>query len=259
MVVPVVVMVVVVSHAPPIMHDVPGTSDLLEKAGTGRPAHAMTAEVAPRWKILIAIALSVTVADQFSKFLAVKHLTPGIADAHLEPKGERVRDLSQRDGILEELGTFEELALFFSDAAEEPCLKNRRLCREVKVIDGFWSWRYAENKGAAWSLFARAGDSFRVPFLVGVSILAVFFIINFIRKLEPDQNMLLIALSLICGGAIGNLIDRVYLGYVIDFIDWYVETAHWPTFNIADSAISVGVGLIGLNMVFDHFKKKAPA
>jgi signal peptidase II len=217
----------------------------------------MTGPVAPRWKFLIAIAFGVTVADQWSKFLAVKHLTPGIADAHLLARGERVRDLQHRDEILEELGFFTELGLFFADV-EEPCLKNRRLCREVKVIDGFWSWRYAENKGAAWSLFARAGDAFRVPFLVGVSILAVFFIVNFVRKLEENQTLLLIALCLICGGAIGNLIDRIYLGYVIDFIDWYVGTAHWPTFNIADSAISVGVGLIGLNMLLEHFGKKKP-
>ena len=212
--------------------------------------------MAPRWKLLIAIALSVTVADQLSKFLAVKHLTPGIADAHLEPN--RVRDLAQRDRILEELSLSRQLALFFT-SVEEPCLKNRHLCREVKVVDGFWSWRYAENKGAAWSLFARAGDSFRVPFLVGVSILAVFFIVSFVRKLEEHQRLLLIALCLICGGAIGNLIDRIYLGYVIDFIDWYVGTSHWPTFNIADSAISIGVGLIGVNMLQEHFTKKKPA
>jgi signal peptidase II len=212
--------------------------------------------VAPRWKLLIAIALSVTAADQATKFLAVKYLTPGIADAHLEP--ERVRDLEQRDQIQEELGLSTELALFFG-TVDEPCLKNRRLCREIKVIDGFWSWRYAENKGAAWSLFARAGDSFRVPFLVGVSILAVFFIISFVMKLEDHQRMLLIALCLICGGAIGNLIDRVYLGYVIDFIDWYIGTSHWPTFNVADAAISTGVGLIGLNMLLERPAKKKGA
>jgi signal peptidase II len=241
-----------------IMHDVVAQLDLPELAGVGRPAHAMTAGVAFRWKILIAIAFCVTVLDQLSKFLAVKHLTPGIADAELVTKGQRVKDLAHRDAVLEELGLFAELGHFFT-SVEEPCQQNRRLCREVKVIDGFWSWRYAENKGAAWSLFARAGDSFRVPFLVGVSILAVFFIVSFVRKLEEQQKMLLYALCLICGGAIGNLIDRIYLGYVIDFIDWYVGNSHWPTFNIADSAISVGVGLIGLNMVLDHFKGKKPA
>ncbi len=217
----------------------------------------MTGPVAPRWKLLIAIALSVTVSDQLSKFLAVENLTPGIADAYLQPKGERVRDLGQRDQIIDELGLGTKLSLFFT-SVKEPCQGNR-LCREVKVIDGFWSWRYAENKGAAWSLFARVGDAFRVPFLVGVSILAVFFIISFVKKLEAHQRILLVALCLICGGAVGNLIDRIYLGYVIDFIDWYVAGHHWPTFNVADSAITVGVGLIGLNMLIDHFNKKATA
>lgn len=211
------------------------------------------APVTWRYKVLVAIALAVTLADQASKYLAVKHLTPGIANASVADG--RVRTLEERDRILEKIGLFEGLRLFFTEV-EEPCQGNRRLCREVKVVDGFWSWRYAENKGAAWSLFARTGDAFRVPFLVGVSILAVVFIVNFVRKLEEDQKMLLIALSLICGGALGNLIDRIYLGYVIDFIDWYVGRSHWPTFNVADAAISVGVGLIGLNMILDHFREK---
>jgi signal peptidase II len=216
--------------------------------------------LARRWQVLIGIAVSVTALDQWSKYLAVQHLTPGIADAHLSKSHERVRSLEHRDEVLGRVGALEAIGLFYTKV-DEPCARARHLCREVKVVDGFWSWRYAENKGAAWSLFARAGDTLRIPFLIGVSILAVGFIINFVRKLEEHQRLLLVALCLICGGAIGNLIDRVYLGYVIDFIDWYVGTNHWPTFNIADSAISVGVGLIGLNMVIDHFErpKKAAA
>ena len=191
-----------------------------------------------RWKLLIIIGLSVALIDQWTKFLAVKHLTPSME-------------------TLQSVGA--QVSSFYNDI-KGPCTNvPSTRCPTVQVIDGFWSWRYAENKGAAWSLFARAGDAFRVPFLVGVSILAVFFIVSFVRKLEEHQKMLLYALCLICGGAIGNLIDRIYLGYVIDFIDWYVGNSHWPTFNIADSAISVGVGLIGLNMVLDHFKGKKPA
>ncbi len=154
-----------------------------------------------------------------------------------------------------ELGGFQSLKYFYS-SVKSPCDQRRGLCPRVKVVEGFWNWRYAENKGAAWSLFAKSGDNFRLPFLIGVSIAAVFFIINFVRKLEPEQKLLMWALSLICGGAIGNLIDRVYLGYVIDFIDWYIGRSHWPTFNVADAAISTGVGLILLSMIQESLQKK---
>ena len=183
-----------------------------------------------RWKLLIVVALVVTVLDQWSKFLAVKHLTPGIAQAHLKATQQSpVHSASELQKITDNLGSFQSLKYFYT-AVESPCDRRRGLCPRVKVVEGFWNWRYAENKGAAWSLFAKAGDAFRLPFLIGVSIAAVFFIINFIRKLEPEQKLLMWSLSLICGGAIGNLIDRVYLGYVIDFIDWYAGTYHWPTF-----------------------------
>jgi len=71
-------------------------------------------------------------------------------------------------------------------------------------------------------------------------------------KAEKDQYRLISALALVLGGAIGNLIDRIAYGYVIDFIAWHIEDKYWPTFNIADVAISVGVGLMAIELIFGY-------
>ncbi len=209
-----------------------------------------------RWPILAAIALSVVFLDQWSKFLAVKHLTPGLAQVALAREGRTVSSHDEVAGAVSRLSAGEQLAAFFGEV-RSPCDGGGAyLCPEVRVVDGFWSWRYAENKGAAWSMFARLGDSLRLPLLIGVSSLAVVFILGFVRQLEPGQTLLFWALSLVLGGAAGNLVDRVYLGYVIDFILWYRGSFYWPTFNVADAAISVGVGLIGLVSVLDWVKSR---
>jgi signal peptidase II len=188
--------------------------------------------VARRWKILLAIGLLVALLDQWSKFLAVKHLTPAM----------------QKAGVS---GTGAELAAFYG-AIKGPCNAVRSgECPTVQVVDGFWNWRYVENKGAAWGLFANANDSLRVPFFIVVSLGAIAFIISFFRKLPDDQMLLIISLSLVFGGAIGNFMDRLHLNYVIDFIDWYVGSKHWPTFNVADSAITSGVVLLMIQWIRD--------
>jgi signal peptidase II len=125
--------------------------------------------------------------------------------------------------------------------------------REVVVVPGFWNHIYVQNFGAAWGIFSEQNESFRRPFFTVVPILAVLIVLCIFRGLRSDQRMMIVALSLIVSGAIGNFIDRVRYGYVIDFIDWYVtyggEERHWPTFNIADVAISIGVALMALEIV----------
>jgi signal peptidase II len=126
--------------------------------------------------------------------------------------------------------------------------------RQVTIVPGFWNHIYVQNFGAAWGMFSQASESFRKPFFFGISILAVIIMISILRTLQPGQWVMASALASIIGGAIGNFIDRIRYGYVIDFIDWYVtwggEEKHWPTFNIADVAISVGVGLMAITMLF---------
>jgi signal peptidase II len=209
------------------------------------PATGYVARVPQRWKVFAAIAVAVIFIDQWTKLLAVKHLTPAFAAAklgHLPESRERAHE------ALDSIGFFENISLFFSDAAKSPCDTRGARCPNVRVFDGFWSWRYAENPGAAWSLFAKSDEDFRAPFLITVSLLAFCAILYYVRKLPADQKTQLYALSLIGGGAIGNIIDRIRLRYVIDFILWYRGNVAFPTFNVADSAITCGIALIGLSM-----------
>jgi lipoprotein signal peptidase len=123
--------------------------------------------------------------------------------------------------------------------------------RAVNIVDGFWRHTYARNPGAAFGFLAGASQSFSRPFFLIVSTVALLIIISLLRGVPASNKALIVALAFITGGAIGNLIDRIMYGYVIDFIEWYVvidgDEKIWPTFNVADSFISVGVTLmIGL-------------
>ena len=113
--------------------------------------------------------------------------------------------------------------------------------------------------GAAWGLLAKASDAVRVPFFLFVSLAAMIFIVAFLRKLEEEQLLLMVSLALVFGGALGNFIDRLHLAYVIDFIDWYVGTKHWPTFNFADAAITTGVGFMILEWIRDALRARQRA
>jgi lipoprotein signal peptidase len=130
--------------------------------------------------------------------------------------------------------------------------------RVVHVMPGF-DLRYARNPGAAWGLLADVRETYRRPFFIGVSILAMAFIVFTYSRATAEQRRLRLALALILGGALGNFIDRMTYGYVVDFVDWHARllgrTRHWPTFNIADAGITVGVILLA----FDLFPRRARA
>jgi signal peptidase II len=115
------------------------------------------------------------------------------------------------------------------------------LYRSIPVIDGFFNLTYIRNTGAAFGILAGSGAAFRLPFLMLFSLLAIGFIIVMLRRLPERETGLIIALTFILGGAIGNLIDRFAYGEVIDFLDVYWANYHWPAFNIADSFITIGV------------------
>ena len=115
------------------------------------------------------------------------------------------------------------------------------LHHSIPIIDGFFNLTYVRNTGAAFGIFAGSHEAFRLPFLILVSILALGFVFLMLKRLPDDQIGLITALSFIIGGAIGNLIDRVLYGEVIDFLDFYWSHYHWPAFNLADSCITIGV------------------
>ena len=111
----------------------------------------------------------------------------------------------------------------------------------IPLIPGFFNLTYIRNTGAAFGIFSGAHEVFRLPFLIGVSILAIGFIVVMLKRLRLGETGLATALAFILGGAIGNLIDRIAYGEVIDFLDVYWSNYHWPAFNVADSFITIGV------------------
>lgn len=125
------------------------------------------------------------------------------------------------------------------------------LHQSTPIIDGLFNLTYVRNTGAAFGIFAGSAEIFRRPFLILVSILASVFIIVMMKRLAEKETGLVIGLSFILGGAIGNLIDRVIYGEVIDFLDFYWRSYHWPAFNIADSFITIGVGIM-LYRLYKH-------
>jgi signal peptidase II len=115
------------------------------------------------------------------------------------------------------------------------------LHQSIPIIDGFFSLTYVRNTGAAFGIFSGSHEAFRLPFLILVSVLALGFVVVMLKRLRDEETGLITALSFIIGGAIGNLVDRVLYGEVIDFLDFYWSNYHWPAFNVADSCITVGV------------------
>lgn len=124
-----------------------------------------------------------------------------------------------------------------------------RLHESIPVIAGFFSITHVRNPGAAFGFLADASPFFRSVFFVVVTILAMILILHYIWKSREGERLLTYGLSLILAGAVGNLIDRVRLGEVIDFLDVYIGAYHWPAFNVADSAISVGAVILFIELV----------
>lgn len=110
------------------------------------------------------------------------------------------------------------------------------------------------NRGAAFSFLSDAGGWQRW-FFVAVSTIAAVLLTVWLRRLKSDQWMLALALSLVIGGAVGNLVDRLWLGYVVDFIQLYYKSFYWPAFNIADSAITIGAVLLVWDGLFVNKKQ----
>lgn len=136
----------------------------------------------------------------------------------------------------------------------------------IVLIPDHLSFVLAYNKGGAWGLLQDQSETVRLPFFLAVSVLAILFIISLYGKLAPGQTALKWGLPLVLGGALGNLSDRVTRASVIDFIDYRADwvlamnqgigklvktwnpTDHWPTFNVADISICIGVGLMAVDM-----------
>ena len=131
-----------------------------------------------------------------------------------------------------------------------------RLGQGIPVVPGFFDIVFALNPGAAFGFLATLSDRVRNPLFILVSILAVILILFYHTRYLRSHRLVSVALGLVLGGAVGNLIDRLHYGMVVDFLDVHVGPYHWPAFNVADSAISIGVCLIILDMLLDWHRQR---
>ena len=118
----------------------------------------------------------------------------------------------------------------------------------VVIVPGFFDFSLVYNTGAAFGLLNEAEGWQNVFFIVIATLVSVFLVFSLYR-LNRSDTQIAIAFALILGGAIGNVVDRVQQGYVVDFIHWFYQDWHWPTFNIADSAITIGAVLLVLDVL----------
>ena len=146
--------------------------------------------------------------------------------------------------------TVSALVLILDQATKIYIDRSMTLHSSIPVVENFFSITYLRNKGAAFGILANS--SFRLPFFILVSTVAVCVIFVVVQRLREDQKLAAVSLSLIFSGALGNLIDRIRLGEVIDFLDAHWYNHHWPAFNIADSAICVGVFLLAIDMFLEE-------
>ncbi|WP_394820898.1 signal peptidase II [Pendulispora albinea] len=132
----------------------------------------------------------------------------------------------------------------------------------IHVWENHIAFILAKNRGGAWGLLQSTSENVRRPFFLLVSAAAIAFIVTLYRRLQPRQRALKWGLPLVLGGALGNVFDRIRYGHVIDFIDVHVvykgQDHHWPTFNVADIAICVGVALMAIDMFAARRPRLAP-
>ena len=127
----------------------------------------------------------------------------------------------------------------------------------VQVIPGLFDFTLVYNPGAAFGMFSGLPDLYRRVVLWAVSIIGVGVVVYFFAKETENDRTAALSLAAILGGAAGNIIDRFRYDSVVDFIDIYWKEHHWPAFNIADAAISIGVTIIMLRLVFEKREEKA--
>lgn len=127
--------------------------------------------------------------------------------------------------------------------------------QSIPLISNFFDLTYILNPGAAFGILAGSSPSFRNPFFIAVSILAILLIVCYHHRHGEERLFPAFGLGLILGGALGNLLDRLRFGMVVDFLDLHIGRYHWPAFNMADAAITIGVGLMLLDMLKERRRK----
>ena len=144
------------------------------------------------------------------------------------------------------------LILVVDQVTKSVVAKNIAFGTNRSLIPGFFNLSHVRNRGAIFGFFSQASDPLVFVLLTLASLAAFSLVVYYFIKVPDSERLLKITLSLILAGALGNLFDRIFRGYVIDFLDFYVGRYHWPSFNVADSCISVGAVLL----LFIYFFKR---
>ncbi|HKT35588.1 MAG TPA: signal peptidase II [Nitrospira sp.] len=149
--------------------------------------------------------------------------------------------------------------IVLDQATKSWIMQSMRLHESIPIIPNLFSFTYIRNPGAAFGLLAGSSNAFRTVFF-GITSLFALALLGTILVRLPDRDWIgQVSIAGILGGAIGNLIDRLRFGEVIDFLDVYLESYHWPAFNVADSAISVGVVCLIIHFAFERKGGPLPA
>jgi len=127
------------------------------------------------------------------------------------------------------------------------------------VISGFFNLVHVRNRGMAFGIMNRPGADWGFTLLLGATLAAIGLLLFWFYSLKPKDRGLVLPLSLILGGAVGNLLDRIHTGEVIDFLDFYIGPYHWPAFNVADSAITVGTLWLAVKILFHSTRTEKKA
>ena len=147
------------------------------------------------------------------------------------------------------------ITVLLDQATKLQIIQSMRLHETIPVVPDFFSITYIRNPGAAFGILASSSNGFRLVFFGLTSLFALALLGTILYRLKSDDWGGQLSVAAVFGGAIGNLLDRVRFGEVIDFLDVYVGAYHWPAFNVADAAISVGVCFLAFHLAFE---KKEP-
>ena len=134
--------------------------------------------------------------------------------------------------------------VLLADQASKLVVERAMMVHETVDLLPFFALTYVRNTGAAFGVFAAAPPAIRLPLFLVVTMVAVAALVSLVRRTPPEERGVVVALGAVLGGALGNLVCRVRYGEVIDFLDLHWGGLHWPAFNVADSAITLGVAVI---------------
>lgn len=151
------------------------------------------------------------------------------------------------------------LMLILDQVSKIFIVRNLPLSSSLNIIPGFFNLTHIHNRGAIFGFLSQSRSQVVFYLLMLASLVALSLVVYYFFKTPPEEKSLKISLSLILAGALGNLIDRIFRGYVIDFLDFYVKKWHWPSFNVADASVSIGAVFLIFILFFKRSSKCSPS